>query len=122
MQRVIFLVDMNAFFISCEMTRNNSLIGIAATVAADPKKRSGIILAAHYEARSYGVKTTMVLHQALIQPSFHGPQISNVAAPHGIQSIHMKIPIWKIRSHRQVMLAVRRDSENFTALLQIRLD
>ena len=65
MQRVIFLVDMNAFFISCEMTRNNSLVGVPAAVAGDPKKRSGIILAANYEARSYGVKTTMVLHQAL---------------------------------------------------------
>jgi DNA polymerase-4 len=65
MQRVVFLVDMNAFFISCEMTRNDSLVGVPAAVAGDPKKRSGIILAANYEARSYGVKTTMVLHQAL---------------------------------------------------------
>jgi DNA polymerase-4 len=65
MQKVIFLVDMNAFFISCEMTRNPSLIGIPAAVAGDPKKRSGIILAANYEARSCGIKTTMVLHEAL---------------------------------------------------------
>jgi DNA polymerase-4 len=65
MQRVIFLVDMNAFFISCEMTRNDSLVGIPAAVAGDPKKRTGIILAANYEARSCGVKTTMVLHEAL---------------------------------------------------------
>ena len=65
MQRVVFLVDMNAFFISCEMTRNDSLVEVPAAVAGDPKKRSGIILAANYEARSYGVKTTMVLHQAL---------------------------------------------------------
>ena len=65
MQRVVFLVDMNAFFISCEMTRNDSLVGVPAAVAGDPKRRSGIILAANYEARSYGVKTTMVLHQAL---------------------------------------------------------
>jgi DNA polymerase-4 len=56
---------MNAFFISCEMTRNDSLVGIPAAVAGDPKKRSGIILAANYEARSCGVKTTMVLHEAL---------------------------------------------------------
>jgi len=56
---------MNAFFISCEMTRNNSLVGIPAAVAGDPKKRSGIILAANYEARSCGVKTTMILHEAL---------------------------------------------------------
>ena len=65
MQKVIFLVDMNAFFISCEMTRNDSLVGTPAAVAGDPKKRSGIILAANYEARSCGVKTTMVLHEAL---------------------------------------------------------
>ncbi len=56
---------MNAFFISCEMTRNNSLVAIPAAVAGDPKKRSGIILAANYEARSCGVKTTMIIHQAL---------------------------------------------------------
>jgi DNA polymerase-4 len=64
-QRVIFLVDMNAFFISCEMTRNPALIGRPSAVAGDPKKRTGIILAANYEARSYGVKTAMTLHQAL---------------------------------------------------------
>lgn len=56
---------MNAFFISCEMTRNDSLVGNPAAVAGDPKKRSGIILAASYEARSCGVKTAMVLHEAL---------------------------------------------------------
>ena len=62
---MIFLVDMNAFFISCEMTRNASLACVPAAVAGDPKKRSGIILAANYEARACGVKTTMVLHEAL---------------------------------------------------------
>jgi DNA polymerase-4 len=56
---------MNAFFISCEMTRNSSLVGIPAAVAGDPRKRTGIILAANYEARACGVKTTMVLHEAL---------------------------------------------------------
>ena len=48
MQKVIFLVDMNAFFISCEMTRSPKLIGILAAVAGDPKERSSIILAANY--------------------------------------------------------------------------
>ena len=64
MSRLIFLVDMNAFFISCEMARNPGLKGKPAAVAGDPKKRSGIILAANYEARKYGVATTMVLHEA----------------------------------------------------------
>lgn len=65
MQRTIFLVDMNAFFISCEMTRNPSLIGVPAAVAGDPVKRTGIILAANYEARALGVRTAMTLHEAL---------------------------------------------------------
>jgi DNA polymerase-4 len=56
---------MNAFFISCEMTRDASLAGRPAAVAGDPKKRTGIILAANYEARACGVKTAMVLHEAL---------------------------------------------------------
>ena len=47
------------------MTRNDSLVGIPAAVAGDPKKRSGIILAANYEARAFGVKTAMVLHEAI---------------------------------------------------------
>ena len=65
MQRVLFLVDMNAFFISCEMTRRPELLGHPAAVAGDPKKRAGIILAANYEARAKGVKTAMVVHEAL---------------------------------------------------------
>jgi len=56
---------MNAFYISCEMTRNPSLAGKPSAVAGDPKNRTGIILAANYEARAYGVKTAMVLHEAL---------------------------------------------------------
>ncbi len=65
MQKTIFLIDMNAFFISCEITRNPKLAGIPSAVAGDPKNRTGIILAANYEARAYGVKTAMVLHEAL---------------------------------------------------------
>jgi len=64
MRRVIFLVDMNAFFISCEMSINPELKGRPAAVAGDPKNRTGIILAANYEARAYGVKTTMLIHEA----------------------------------------------------------
>lgn len=56
---------MNAFFISCEMTRNAELRGKPSAVAGDPKKRTGIILAANYEARKFGVKTAMVLHEAV---------------------------------------------------------
>lgn len=64
MRRVIFLVDMNAFFISCETTRRPELAGVPAAVAGDPAYRAGIILAANYEARRFGVRTTMVVHEA----------------------------------------------------------
>ena len=65
MSSVIFLVDMNAFFISCEMTRNRHLHGLPAAVAGDPDRRLGIILAANYEARALGVRTAMTVHEAL---------------------------------------------------------
>lgn len=64
MGRIIFLVDMNAFFIGCEMTRIPELKSKPAAVAGDPKNRGGIILSPNYEARKYGVKTTMLIHEA----------------------------------------------------------
>ena len=79
MRRIIFLVDMNAFFISCEMAQNPELKGHPAAVAGDPKSRSGIILAANYDARAFGVKTTMLIHEAkklcpglILVPPTHG--------------------------------------------------
>lgn len=64
MERVIFLVDMNAFYISCETARHPELKGRPAAVAGDPKDRSGIVLTANYEARKYNVRTTMTIRQA----------------------------------------------------------
>lgn len=62
--RLIFLVDMNAFFISCETVREPSLAQVPAAVAGDPERRSGIILTANYTARADGVRTTMTIYQA----------------------------------------------------------
>lgn len=62
--RLVFLVDMNAFFISCEAVRNPSLVQVPAAVAGDPERRSGIILTANYAARAAGVRTTMTIYQA----------------------------------------------------------
>ena len=61
MKKVIFLIDMNAFYISCEQTRRPEIKGKPAAVAGDPKKRTGIILTANYEARKFGVRTAMTL-------------------------------------------------------------
>jgi len=63
-ERVVFLVDMNAFFISCEQTRHPEISGKPAAVAGDPENRTGIILTANYDARKYGIRTTMVLREA----------------------------------------------------------
>lgn len=60
----VFLVDMNAFFISCETARDPSLAGAPAAVAGDPERRSGIILTANYTARAHGVRTAMTIYQA----------------------------------------------------------
>lgn len=65
MQRIIFLVDMNAFYITCEMSRRPELWNQPAAVAGDPSKRTGIILAANYPARALGVKTAMTVGEAL---------------------------------------------------------
>lgn len=64
MRSLIFLVDMNAFYIGCEMTRIPELKDKPAAVAGDPKNRGGIILSPNYNARKYGVKTTMLNHEA----------------------------------------------------------
>jgi DNA polymerase IV len=61
---LIFLVDMNAFYIGCEMTRIPELKDKPAAVAGDPKNRGGIILSPNYSARKFGVKTTMLIHEA----------------------------------------------------------
>lgn len=60
----ILHVDMNAFYASCHQAKDPDLKGKPIMVAGDPKKRSGIILTASYEARRCGVKTAMPNWQA----------------------------------------------------------
>jgi len=55
---------MNSFFASCEQATDKKLKNLPIAVAGDPKKRHGIVLAASYEAKKYGVKTTMPVWQA----------------------------------------------------------
>ena len=57
--RIIFHIDMNSFFASCEMANNEDLIGKPVVIAHnDPFQRS-IIVSPSYEARKYGIKATM---------------------------------------------------------------
>lgn len=62
--RVIFHVDMNSFYASVELTRHPELKGKPLAIAGDPKSRHGVVVTSSYEARKYGVKTTMTVRQA----------------------------------------------------------
>ncbi|GIN19922.1 MAG TPA: DNA polymerase IV [Bacillus bacterium] len=64
MGRVILHVDMNSFFASVEIANDPSLKGKPLAIAGDAKQRKGIIVTCSYEAREYGVKTTMQLWEA----------------------------------------------------------
>lgn len=62
--RVILHVDMNSFFASVEIANDPSLKGKPLAIAGDAKQRKGIVVTCSYEARKYGVKTTMQLWEA----------------------------------------------------------
>jgi len=60
--KVIFHIDLNAFFASCEMAENPKLKKVALGIG--PKNDRGILTTANYEARKYGVKSAMPLSEA----------------------------------------------------------
>src|ERR1700719_1222889 len=62
--RVILHVDMNSFYASVEMAYDPSLKGKPLAIAGNVEERRGIIVTCSYEARKYGVKTTMPLWEA----------------------------------------------------------
>ncbi|WP_445493196.1 DNA polymerase IV [Niallia sp. 03133] len=62
--RVILHVDMNSFYASVEMAYDPSLKGKPLAIAGNAMERKGIIVTCSYEARKYGVKTTMPLWEA----------------------------------------------------------
>lgn len=62
--RVVALVDMNAFFAQVEQINNPILRGKPILVGGNPKKRT-IVAAASYEARPYGIKSGMSYYEAL---------------------------------------------------------
>ncbi|QQZ10926.1 DNA polymerase IV [Heyndrickxia vini] len=62
--RVILHVDMNSFFASVEMAYDASLKGKPIAVAGNPEERKGIVVTCSYEARKFGVKTTMTVWEA----------------------------------------------------------
>lgn len=63
MAKVIFHIDLNAFFATAETLKNPSLIGKPIAVGGTGKK--GVLSTASYEARKYGVHSAMPVHEAL---------------------------------------------------------
>ncbi len=62
---VIFHIDMNCFFASCEIASRRELEDKPVIIAKNDVLRKSIILTANYVARKYGIYTTMLVRDAV---------------------------------------------------------
>ncbi len=60
----IIHADADAFYAACHMAEDDTLRSRPIAVAGDPNTRHGVILAANYPARAYGIRTAMRLGEA----------------------------------------------------------
>lgn len=64
MERVIYHIDCNAFYATCECMEHPEWRNVPMAVAGSPEDRCGIILAKNDLAKAYGVKTAETIFQA----------------------------------------------------------
>lgn len=65
--KIIFHIDMNCFYASCEIAKNPKLSNIPLVIAHNDPLRRGIVLTASYEAREYGIKAPMIIRDAMLK-------------------------------------------------------
>lgn len=63
--KIIFHIDLNSFFASCAISEDPSLANKPVAIAHLDVLRKSIILTSSYEARKYGIKTTMMVREAI---------------------------------------------------------
>ena len=61
--RVIFHIDLNAFYVSCELIKHPELKGMPVVIAHDSKR--SVVSTASYEARKYGIHSAMPMIEAI---------------------------------------------------------
>lgn len=66
MERIIFHVDMDAFFAAVEARENPAYANVPLIIGGDPKggKGRGVAATANYEARKYGIRSAMAISTA----------------------------------------------------------
>ena len=63
--RIIFHIDMNCYYVACELINNPQLLNEPIAVASKGASYKGIILTSSYSARKYGIYSGMPTSEAL---------------------------------------------------------